>query len=58
MRSNMLEVKLHEILKVWVIADSDLRELLVHPDGHAFQFDSKQKAENFVTIRKEWSGNE
>ena len=39
------EVKFHEILKVWVIADNNLRELLVHPDGHVLQFDSKEAAE-------------
>ena len=40
-----LEVLFHEILKVWVIADNDLRELLVHPDGHVLQCDSKEAAE-------------
>ena len=39
------EVKFHEILKVWVIADNNLRELLVHPNGHVLQFDSKEAAE-------------
>lgn len=50
MKNNMrtpghLEVKFHEILQVWVIEDTDLRELLVHPDGHVLQFKSKQEAE-------------
>ena len=45
-----LEVKFHEILKVWVIADNDLRELLVHPDGHVLQFDSKEAAEKVAAM--------
>ena len=39
------EVEFHEILKVWLIADTDLREYLVHPDGHVLQFDTKEAAE-------------
>lgn len=39
------EVEFHEILKVWVIADNDLRELLLHPDGKVLKFDSKEAAE-------------
>ena len=45
-----LEVKFHEILQVWVIADVELRELLVHPDGHVLQFDSKEAAEKVAAM--------
>jgi len=44
------EVKFHEILKVWVIADNNLRELLVHPDGHVLQLDSKEAAEKVAAM--------
>ena len=46
----MLEVMFHEILQVWVIVDNNLRELLVHPDGHILQFDSKQEAEKVAAM--------
>ncbi len=45
-----LEVLFHEILKVWVIADNDMRELLVHPDGHVVQFASKEAAEKVAAM--------
>lgn len=55
MKNNMytpgyLEVKFHEILQVWVIEDTDLRELLVHPDGNVLQFKSKQEAEKVAAM--------
>tara|TARA_R110000744_G_scaffold196160_1_gene315355 strand:- start:16423 stop:16584 length:162 start_codon:yes stop_codon:yes gene_type:complete len=48
----MLEVKFHQILQVWVIGlrgeNENEGELLVHPDGHILQFDSKQEAEKAI----------
>tara|TARA_E500000305_G_scaffold76726_1_gene62354 strand:+ start:369 stop:524 length:156 start_codon:yes stop_codon:yes gene_type:complete len=45
-----LEVKFHEILQIWVIEDVELRELLVHPNGHVLQFDSKEAAEKVAAM--------
>lgn len=47
-----LEVKFHEILQVWVIADVELRELLVHPDGKVLKFDSKEAAEKVAAMEE------